>query len=177
MLILNRTLLDLVSGYNFISLDTSVKGTGVCLHADGVLQTDLLSLSEFDNELDRVFAFKKYLIQKKKEYDFKYIFLENTIMGCNYKTARILNILHFYPFYLNKDLDWECKVITKANSEWHKLMKEACNYTPPVVKMKSKIMVADLFSKYGVIGVTSEDELDALGLGIGCVFDLKNQSR
>ena len=47
------------------------------------------------------------------------------------------------------------------------LLKDVVSYKPPVVKMKSKVMIKDLFDGLGVEGLT-EDELDALGLGIAC---------
>lgn len=171
--VLREIIFDGLSAYmgfggSFISLDTSVRGTGVCLFYGGKLYVDTLDLTPAgDDELSRIMLFKDYLVDVRNKYPFTSIYLEGTIMGCNYKTTRILNILQFMPYYFNKELHWECDIVTKSTVEWHKALKDVVSYKPPVVKMKSKVMIKDLFDGLGVEGLT-EDELDALGLGIAC---------
>ena len=78
---------------SFLSLDISVHGTGWVTWKDGKLEWGRISLVAED-EAGRVEEFRKALLSVINGYSFDYIFVEDAIGSCNYKTARSLYVLN-----------------------------------------------------------------------------------
>ncbi len=176
---------DWVSKVNsFLSLDISVHGTGWVVYKNGELTWGRLSLSGED-EVSRVEEFRSALLEIIDNFAFDYIFVEDVIGSCNFKTARSL-------YTLNNIIDqliYEQKVATpialcrESNTTWKKNLKsiagdivvKGLSYTNGSQKEMTKAcleslgMPVEILKRKQYTDKQVEDICDALGMALGTI--------
>lgn len=168
---------------NFISLDISVTNTGWVKKVDGVVTHGAYPL-ECKDDLGRRQEFKRFLKDLAGDIEYEYIFIEDVIGSCNFKTAKSLMQLNPIADDLVYDGDIKCKKIIRIdNKEWKKHLKKVSGYKSAIVSEKDKALIVGalrmldfpyaLDSEDCKNGI-AQDIFDAYGIACGVSYKLNS---
>lgn len=168
---------------NFISLDISVTNTGWVKKVDGVITHGAYPLESKD-DLGRRQEFKKFLRGLAGEDEYKYIFIEDVIGSCNFKTAK--SLMQLNPIADDMVYDGIIKaekIIRIDNKEWKKHLKKVSGYKSVISSEKDKMLIVGalrmldfpyaLDSEDKVNGI-AQDIFDAYGIACGVSYKLNS---
>ena len=176
---------------SFLSLDISVHGTGWVIYKDHQLSWGRISLKATDDTA-RVEEFRTELLLLTNNNTFEYIFVEDVIGSCNFKTAKAL-------YMLNNVIDqliYENKVAAPlalhrvSNTTWKKNLKsiagdivvKGLSYTNGSQKEMTKACLESLGMPVATLKAGQfndkqvEDICDALGMALGTIASKIEQS-
>ena len=178
------TYLDWCASVNsFLSLDISVHGTGWVIWKDKELSWGRISLKAVE-EAQRIEEFRNALLSIISGTTFDYIFVEDAIGSCNYKTARSLYTLNGVIDLLiyEKLVKAPVALYRESNVTWKKNLKciagsdfviKGVNYTNGADKEATKACLEalgvsiDMLKRGQYTNKQVEDICDALGMALG----------
>ena len=176
-----QSLIDKLS--NFISLDISVTNTGWVKKVDGVITHGAYPLEATD-DLGRRQEFRRFLRDLAGDAEYEYIFIEDVIGSCNFKTAKSLMKLNPIADDMVYDGVIKAKKIIRIdNKEWKKHLKKVSGYKSQIASEKDKALIVGalrmLDFPYALSSEDSEngiaqDIFDAYGIACGVSYKLNS---
>ena len=164
------TYLDLFNGYNFLSLDISVRSTGWCKYQSGVFSYGSFGLTARD-ELHRRMEFRSKIkeIASADVYDF--IAIEDVIGGTNFETTKYLiqlNSIVDDMIYMRELNQTDVRRI--GNTIWKKHLKAVTDFSNTKL-LFNKEEIKKSIIKLGFTVDTVQDVYDSIGIAIGAILE------
>ena len=154
-------------GGSFLSLDISKCSLGWCMWYESSLK---YGTKEFQGKsvTELKYEFRDFLINLVGDKELDCVYVEDTIMGNNYKTTKVLISLNTVP----DDLMYEGKLkvgklCRLGNTQWKKYLKVLTGYTPLIAGLDVKEQVQNMIAILGFCENVKQDVYDALGIALG----------
>lgn len=159
----------LKQSFDFISLDISVHSTGWVRYKEGKLDYGTFSIQSED-DLGRRKEFKAFV---KGLFGIDYypiVYIEDVIMGTNFKTTKALIQLNSIVDDLAADGILHIDSINRVdNNHWKKYLRELAGYKPAVKKEDHKIMIINCLGILGFNENVPQDIYDSLGMALAII--------
>ena len=162
--------LEIFKGYNFLSLDISVRSTGWCKYKNGVFTFGSFGLESKD-ELHRRMEFRGKIKELVDNDELDFIAIEDVIGGNNFETVKYLiqlNSIVDDMIYMGEIPKTEVRRI--GNTIWKKHLKTVTNYSNARM-LFNKDEIRSSINTLGFTVDTVQDVYDSIGIAIGAILN------